>query len=123
MVRIHLGSPIPQGKQGHFRRAVFEVFLGGPLVAQTEQQSREGDLPHWLGRVWGANLVVKHIEAEGGLRLHVELPLKGPGSGVARLIANHLVLTILESVPEIRALCSAVVTRPRRSCGAVPLPP
>ena len=39
----------------------------------------------------------------------------GSSQGVVRLIANHLHLTIFESAPEVRVLCSAGVTRPRRS--------
>ena len=44
-------------------------------------------------------------------------------SGVCRLIANHLFLTIFESTPEVRVLCSAGITQPRRSYGPVRLPP
>jgi hypothetical protein len=44
-------------------------------------------------------------------------------SGVARLIANHPHLTFFESTPEARVLCSAGVTRPRRSYDPVRLPP
>src|SRR6478672_2521427 len=36
-------------------------------------------------------------------------------SGVARLITNHLHLAIFESAPEVRVLCSAGITRLRRS--------
>src|SRR5215471_4138772 len=39
--------------------------------------------------------------------------------GVCRLIANHLHLAIFESMPKVRALCSAGITRPRRSYGPV----
>jgi len=42
--------------------------------------------------------------------------------GVARLIANHLHLTLFESTPEVRALCSAGITQPRRSYDPVRLP-
>src|SRR5215208_4853564 len=38
-------------------------------------------------------------------------------------MANHLHLTIFESAPEVRALCSAGVPRPRRSYDPVRLPP
>jgi hypothetical protein len=49
---------------------------------------------------------------------------EGSGSiGVARLIANHLHLAIFESTPEVRVLCSASITRPRRSYNPVRLPP
>src|SRR5215217_4599309 len=58
------------------------------------------------------------------LRLTLQLSLKGPDPiGVCRLIANHLHLTIFESAPEVRALCSAGVARPRRSYDPVRLPP
>ena len=43
-------------------------------------------------------------------------------SGVFRLIANHHDLAIFESAPEVRALCSASVTRPQRSYDPVRLP-
>jgi hypothetical protein len=43
-------------------------------------------------------------------------------SGVFRLIANHHDLAIFESAPEVRALCSAGVTRPQRSYDPVRLP-
>jgi len=43
--------------------------------------------------------------------------------GVLRLIANHHDLAIFESAPEVRALCSAGITRPRRSYDPVRLPP
>ncbi len=50
---------------------------------------------------------------------------EGSGSyqALSRLIANHLHLTIFESAPEVRALCSAGITRPQRSYGPVRLPP
>src|SRR5580704_5730494 len=44
-------------------------------------------------------------------------------SGVTRLIANHPHLTVFESAPEVRALCSAGIARPRRSYDPVRLPP
>ena len=44
-------------------------------------------------------------------------------SGVTGLIANHHPLSIFESAPEVRALCSAGITRPRRSYDPVRLPP
>src|SRR5882672_6203279 len=43
--------------------------------------------------------------------------------GVLRLIANHHDLAIFESAPEVRALCSAGITRPQRSYDPVRLPP
>src|SRR6266571_5624 len=43
--------------------------------------------------------------------------------GVLRLIANHHDLAILESVPEVRALSSAGITRLPRSYDPVRLPP
>src|ERR1700730_4693139 len=43
--------------------------------------------------------------------------------GVARLIANHRHLAIFESTPEVRALCSAGITRLRRSYDPARLPP
>ena len=47
---------------------------------------------------------------------------EGPGlSGVVRLIANHLPLTIFESAPEVRVLSSA--TRPQQSYDPIRLPP
>ena len=76
--------------------------------------------------VFAINLVVEHVEAEGRLRLRlaIELSLKAPDLlGVARLIANHLHLTIFESTPEVRVLCSAGITRPQRSYDPVRLPP
>ena len=48
---------------------------------------------------------------------------EGPGlSGVVRLIANHLPLTIFESAPEVRVLSSAGVTQPQQSYDPVRLP-
>ena len=50
--------------------------------------------------VFSANLVVEQVEAVGRLRLRltIQLPLKDPDLfGVARLIANHLHLSIFES--------------------------
>src|SRR5215475_15572239 len=44
-------------------------------------------------------------------------------SGVTGLIANHLPLALFESAPEVRALCSAGITRPQRSNDPVRLPP
>src|SRR5215207_4656199 len=38
-------------------------------------------------------------------------------------MANHPHLTIVESAPEVRVLCSAGVTRPQRSYDPVRLPP
>ena len=43
-------------------------------------------------------------------------------NGVARLIANHLDLAIFGSAPEVRALCSAGITRSQRSYDPVRLP-
>src|SRR6266542_2119713 len=43
--------------------------------------------------------------------------------GVLRLIANHHDLAIFESAPEVRALCSAGITRHQRSYDPVRLPP
>ncbi len=43
-------------------------------------------------------------------------------SGVVRLIANHLHLTIFESAPEVRVLSSAGVTQPQQSYDPVRLP-
>src|SRR5207244_5365329 len=43
--------------------------------------------------------------------------------GVLRLIANHHDLAIFESVPEVRALCSAGITRHHYSYDPVRLPP
>jgi hypothetical protein len=43
--------------------------------------------------------------------------------GVCRLIANHHDLAIFESAPEVRALCSAGITRPQSSYDPVRLPP
>src|SRR5262249_5617192 len=43
-------------------------------------------------------------------------------SGVTGLIANHHPLTIFESAPEVRVLCSAGITRPQRSNDPVRLP-
>src|SRR5215475_8467319 len=44
-------------------------------------------------------------------------------SGVTGLIANHLPLALFESAPEVRALCSAGITRPQHSNDPVRLPP
>src|ERR1700731_1612322 len=44
-------------------------------------------------------------------------------SGVTRLIANPPPLTVFESAPEVRVLCSAGIARPRRSYDPVRLPP
>src|SRR5664280_834404 len=44
-------------------------------------------------------------------------------SGVSRLIANHPLLTIVESAPEVRVLSSAGITPPHRSYDPVRLPP
>src|ERR1035437_2327947 len=44
-------------------------------------------------------------------------------SGVARLIANHLHLSIFESAPEVRVLCSAGITQPQRFYDPVRFPP
>jgi hypothetical protein len=43
--------------------------------------------------------------------------------GVYRLIANHRHLANFKSTPEVRALCSASITRLQRSYGPVRLPP
>src|SRR5258705_6857030 len=42
--------------------------------------------------------------------------------GVLRLIANHHDLAIFESAPEVRALCSAGVTRPQTLLRPCPTP-
>ncbi len=42
--------------------------------------------------------------------------------GVCRLIANHLHLAFFESIPEVRVLSSAGVTRPQQSYDPVRLP-
>src|SRR5262249_27007749 len=49
---------------------------------------------------------------------------EGSGSfqALPRLIANHLHLTIVESAPEVRVLCSTSVTRHQRSYDPVRLP-
>ena len=58
------------------------------------------------------------------LRLTIELPLKDSDlSGVSRLIANHLVLTVFESAPEVRVLSSTGVTRRHQSYDPARLPP
>src|SRR6266700_2698770 len=44
-------------------------------------------------------------------------------AGVLRLIANHHDLAIFQSAPDVRALCSAGITRLRRSYDPVRLPP
>src|SRR5262249_27780984 len=43
--------------------------------------------------------------------------------GVARLIANHRHLTIFESTPEVRVLCSTGIAQLQRSYDPVRLPP
>src|SRR4249920_3636986 len=43
--------------------------------------------------------------------------------GVCRLIANHLHLAFFESIPEVRVLSSAGITRLQRSYYPVRLPP
>jgi hypothetical protein len=43
--------------------------------------------------------------------------------GVCRLIANHLHLAFFESIPEVRVLSSAGITRPQRSYDPVRPPP
>src|SRR4249919_3715128 len=43
--------------------------------------------------------------------------------GVCRLIANHLHLAFVESIPEVRVLSSAGITRLQRSYSPVRLPP
>src|SRR5262245_39951365 len=42
--------------------------------------------------------------------------------GVCRLLANHLHLAIFESMPQVRALCSAGITRRQRSYRPIRLP-
>src|ERR1700758_2784711 len=75
--------------------------------------------------VLAADLVVKQIEAESGLRLRlaIELPLKVPDL-VGRFEAHRQspLLIIFESTPEVRVLSSAGVTQPRRSYDPVRLP-
>ncbi len=71
------------------------------------------------------DLVVQKIEAELGLRLrlHIKLPLKGPDL-IRRLQTPRQspLLPLFESASEVRGLCSAGVTRPRRSYAPVRLP-
>jgi hypothetical protein len=43
-------------------------------------------------------------------------------TGVSRLIANYRLLAIVESVPEVRVLSSAGITRPRRYYDPCPTP-
>src|SRR5262245_64519218 len=54
---------------------------------------------------------------------HSSLGRRPSFDGVLRLIANHHDLAMFESAPEVRALCSAGVTRPQRSYDPVRLPP
>jgi hypothetical protein len=77
--------------------------------------------------VLAANLVVEHVEAEVGLRLRlaIELSLKAPDF-IGRFKAHRqstLYLAVFKSMPEVRALPSAGVTRPRRYYDPVRLPP
>ena len=58
------------------------------------------------------------------LRPSTQQPRTAPViDGVLRLIANHHDLAIFESAPEVRAVCSAGITRPQRSYDPVRLPP
>jgi hypothetical protein len=58
------------------------------------------------------------------LRPSTQQPRTAPViDGVLRLIANHHDLAIFESAPEVRALCSAGITRLQRSYDPVRLPP
>ena len=58
------------------------------------------------------------------LRPSTQQPRTAPViDGVVRLIANHLHLAIFESTPEVRALCSAGITRLQRSYDPVRPPP
>ena len=56
--------------------------------------------------------------------MRYELPLTGPDrSRCCRLIANHLHIAVFRSMPKVRVLCSAGITRPRRSYDPVRHPP
>jgi hypothetical protein len=58
------------------------------------------------------------------LRPSTQQPRTAPViDGVLRLIANHHDLAIFKSTPEVRALCSAGITRLQRSYDPVRLPP
>ncbi len=65
------------------------------------------------------------IEAEVRfhLRLDVELPLKAPDLlGCRQVHCQSPLLAIIKSAPEVRALCSAGITRPHSSYGPVRRP-
>jgi hypothetical protein len=73
-----------------------------------------------------ADLVVKHIETELGLRLRLttQLPLKAPDLfGRWQTHRQSPTFTLLESAPEVRALSSTGITRLQRSYDPVRLPP
>ena len=72
------------------------------------------------------HLVVELIEAEGRLRLRLEikLPLKRPDLiGRCQAHRQSPFLHLFESTPEVRALCSAGITRPHSSYDPVRRPP
>src|SRR5688572_22346800 len=76
--------------------------------------------------ILATDLVVEQVEAERRLvlRLEIELPLKLPDA--FRCCQAHRqspILGFVASVPEVRALPSAGVTRPHRYYDPVPLPP
>ena len=75
--------------------------------------------------VFTPDLVVELIEAEVRfrLRLDVALPLKAPDLlGCRQVHCQSPLLAIIKSVPEVRALCSAGITRPHSSYGPVRRP-
>jgi hypothetical protein len=85
-------------------------------------------LSDWLHRMTHGCLSPASVLHGGGpklgLRRAIELPLKDPDlSGVARLIANHPILSVVESAPEVRGLPSPGVTRLHRYYVPVRLPP
>jgi hypothetical protein len=68
----------------------------------------------------------RHLRgARSFLRLATQLSLKDPDHSrcLQAHRANHRHLAFFESTPEVRALCSAGITRPQRSYDPVRLPP
>src|SRR5438132_2481453 len=76
--------------------------------------------------IFATDLLVEHVEAESRLRLRLAVQLSLQGPDLLRCYQAHRQSPSphrFESAPEVRALCSAGIARPRRSYDPVRLPP
>src|SRR5262245_38815410 len=116
---------LAQACQPPFRTLLLDLVKGHPIHTRSPRIGA-GKPIGMTQDVLATDLVVKHVEAENRLRrrLAMQLSLERPDLiWCYRAHRQSPSLAIFESAPEVRALCSAGITRPQRSNDPVRLPP